>query len=603
MTRLLPVYSLISMCMLALVGCNQHPNEPGAADILGSPDYLAFSYGGYRQATRDVVPTVEQIKDDLRILSAMEVKVLRTYNTKYQQAENLLEAIRQLKQENPDFEMYVMLGTWIECQGAWTKEADHRKGDLEANAAEIARAVAMANEHPDIVKIIAVGNEAMVQWAVGYFVFPEVILKWVNHLQGLKKSGGLPSDIWITSSDNFESWGGGARNYQTDELVELMEAVDYVSVHTYPFHDTHYNPAFWAVPEEEEALETVEQIESAMLRAKDYAIAQTQAVADYMESVGVDKPIHIGETGWATIAASSYGVSGSHAADEYKEKIYYEHMREWSREAGMSCFYFEAFDEQWKDQGNPLGSENHFGLINLKGQAKYALWDLVDAGVFDELTRDGRAITKTYNGDESAMMADVLPPVTESEVGSLEIGTVNGQRTPGDPVTEGKYILVHESFTPERTVDATYPSCPVKLNSWEGTCGIKMDRAGVIEVTTGTGSWWGCALEITGGVGEDLSSFASGYLNFEIRGETTSSFNIGFQTGRFSEGTQVNNSIHFGQGQTRSISDAWTAFRVPVSELDAGSNLMDVTGLLFLRGDENFDGGKLHLKNIFYSLD
>ncbi len=57
--------------------------------------------------------------------------------------------------------------------------------------------------------MIAVGNEAMVKWATAYYVQPSVILKWVNHLQDLKKKGELPKDLWITSSDNFASWGGG----------------------------------------------------------------------------------------------------------------------------------------------------------------------------------------------------------------------------------------------------------------------------------------------------------------------------------------------------------------------------------------------------------
>ena len=99
----------------------------------------------------------------------------------------------------------------------------------------------------------------------------------------------------------------------------------------------------------------MEKIDAAMLRAKDYAISQYQGAADYIKSLGIDKPIHIGETGWATIAGSSYGATGSQAADEYKEKLYYKHMRDWTNEAGMSCFYFEAFDEKWKDSGSPIG--------------------------------------------------------------------------------------------------------------------------------------------------------------------------------------------------------------------------------------------------------
>jgi hypothetical protein len=79
-------------------------------------------------------------------------------------------------------------------------------------------------------------------------------------------------------------------------------------------------------------------------------------------------------------------------------------MRDWTNETGMSCFYFEAFDEQWKDTNDSLGSENHFGMINLNGEAKYALWKLLDAGAFKGLTRNGKTISKSFGGDESALL-------------------------------------------------------------------------------------------------------------------------------------------------------------------------------------------------------
>ena len=110
------------------------------------------------------------------------------------------------------------------------------------------------------------------------------------------------------------------------------------------------------------------------------------------------------------ISNEFYGSEGSKATDEYKSALYYHHMRNWSNKNGISCFYFEAFDEQWKDAGNPLGSENHFGLINLQSEAKYALWKMVDDGVFNGLTRNGKAITKTYGGDENALWKDVEAP-------------------------------------------------------------------------------------------------------------------------------------------------------------------------------------------------
>ena len=239
-------------------------SELTAKDILGNPDYLAISYGGYRGKSRDIQPTVDQVKEDMLILAAMNIKILRTYNTKLKQASTILEAINELKEEDPDFEMYVMLGAWINCADAFTADPDHNHEDEADNAAEIERAVEMANNYPDIVKVIAVGNEAMVKWATSYYVQPWVILKWVNHLQGLKSEGKLPEDLWITSSDNFASWGGGDAEYHVEDLNKLIEAVDYISIHTYPMHDTHYNPVFWGVSENEVGLTEIEKIAAAM---------------------------------------------------------------------------------------------------------------------------------------------------------------------------------------------------------------------------------------------------------------------------------------------------------------------------------------------------
>jgi len=422
---------LISLLLVVGMGCSQkketvaeqeittnEPKEVTAKDILGNPAYLAISYGGYRAKSRDAQPTVPQLKDDMRILSAMGIKILRTYNVQLAHASNVLKAIRELKQENPDFEMYVMLGAWIDCKNAWTDQAPDHNVESEQNAGEIERAVKLANEYPDIVKVVAVGNEAMVKWAESYYVQPDVILKWVNHLQGLKKEGKLPKHLWITSSDDFSSWGGGDTALQVPALAELVKAVDYISMHTYPYHNTHYNPAFWKVPAEEANLDDLEKVEAAMQRSLAFAQAQYQAVSDYVKSVGVEKPIHIGETGWATVSNGHYGPKGSKATDEYKQGRYHQLMREWTNQEGISCFYFEAFDEPWKDAGNPLGSENHFGLFTVDGKAKYPIWDLVDNGTFEGLTRDGNPITKTYEGDKEKLMEEVLvPPMAEGVEG------------------------------------------------------------------------------------------------------------------------------------------------------------------------------------------
>lgn len=412
------VLLLIVMSTLVAGGCKTKPVEDRitAAQILGNPSYPAICYGSYRDSTREIYPTIPELKEDLRILSAVGIKVLRTYSVERDRTEDLLKAIRQVQEEEPGFEMYVMLGAWIDCKNAWTGLPPDHDAESPQNAVEIDRAAALAKAYPDIVKIIAVGNEAMVKWATAYYVQPGIILKWVKYLQDLKKKGELPEALWITSSDNFASWGGGDSTYHVADLNELTRAVDYLSVHTYPMHDTHYNPHFWGVREEEQALSDIEKIDAALLRAKQYAIGQYESVVEYMRDLGVDKPVHIGETGWASKSNEHYGDTGSRATDEYKAARYYHHMMEWSKGAGVSCFYFVAFDEKWKDSKNPLGSENHFGMINLQAEAKYAWWDHVDQGTFEGLTRGGKSITKTYGGNQAAMMKDVLVPPTDKEI-------------------------------------------------------------------------------------------------------------------------------------------------------------------------------------------
>lgn len=385
-------------------------HNKSAADFLGNPDYKAMSYGGYRTNTRDDQPSIAQIKEDLKILSAMGVKVIRTYNLQLPHAPNILEAIKILKSEDPNFEMYVMLGVWIECENA-RLNPNHNAQDVEKNNAEIQRAINYANRYADIVKIIAVGNEAMVHWQTDYFVLPSVILHWVKVLQDLKKNAQLPKNLWITSSDNFASWGGGDGAYHRADLNALIAAVDYISIHTYPFHDTHYNSKFWINSQRgKEHQSPKKRMESAVDYSVDYAKSQYNAVKQYVANLGIEKPIHIGETGWASVSSDYYGSSGTHAADEYKQALYYQKISAWTQSQNIACFFFEAFDESWKDAEHPNGSENHFGLIRTDGKVKYALWDSFDTGAFDGLLRDGKPLQKTFNGAYENMFSTVKLP-------------------------------------------------------------------------------------------------------------------------------------------------------------------------------------------------
>ena len=401
---------VVFVSLTFLFSCEQQgvdSMEKTASMILGNPNYPAISYGGYRERTRDVQPSVDDVKEDMRILHAAGFRILRTYDTHLDLAKNTLEAIKQIKIEDPSFEMYVMLGAWITAANPNTDNVIHNQEDYDFNKYEIDETVRLANLYPDIVKVIAVGNEAMVHWATSYFVTPDIILKWVNYLQGLKKTNQLPENLWITSSDDFSSWGGGGAEYHTNELNELIQAVDFISMHTYPFHNTHYNPYFWQYSD---TTDQEKQINELMQNAKNFAKDQFLAVRKYIDSIDKTKSIHIGETGWATVDTYLYGATGSRAADEYKQAIYFKHMQDLCNELSISCFYFSAFDEPWKDYANIDGSENHFGLFTVDGRAKYALWEMVDSEIFKDLNRGNNSILKSFDGDKDLMMGGVDVP-------------------------------------------------------------------------------------------------------------------------------------------------------------------------------------------------
>ena len=407
-------YFIISLFLLASYSQSGDMSmDKSAKEFIGNSDYPAISYGGYRGKSREQQPTINEIKEDLLIMHAQGFRVFRTYDLHHPFAENTLKAIREIKQADSDFEMYVMLGAWIQCKDAFTENPIHEEEDLEGNKFEITEAVRLAQEYPDIVKIIAVGNEAMVHWAWSYHVPPKFVLKWVKHLQGLKASGDLSNDLWITSSDNFASWGGGSDDYHNDDLDELIRSVDFVSMHTYAFHDTHYNPSFWnldAIPENVDKQDTIKQ---AIKRAVDYELNQFDSVKKYVHEIDPSKEVHIGETGWSSVASDLYGYGGTEAADEYKLGLYYQMISDICYSMSLTCFYFSAFNEPWKDSTNENGSENHFGLFTVEGKAKYPLWEQVDNGVFKNLTRGGNPIEKTYNGNFEALLEDSnIPPIT-----------------------------------------------------------------------------------------------------------------------------------------------------------------------------------------------
>lgn len=134
------------------------------------------------------------------------------------------------------------------------------------------------------------------------------------------------------------------------------------------------------VPEEQRA---AAMMKNAMAYTKS-CIAEIRSI---MKNNNLDIPILIGEAGWKS---KTHVPTGAKAEDErYEEnyteqyfaspvnqKIFYDNLINWVYGDGKdanspkAAFYFEAFDEPWKDD------DDNWGLFNVNRKAKYVIWSL-----------------------------------------------------------------------------------------------------------------------------------------------------------------------------------------------------------------------------------
>ncbi|RPI02786.1 MAG: glycosyl hydrolase [Calditrichaeota bacterium] len=270
----------------------------------------AICYSGYRQGQNpqtQTYPTQEQISEDLKILER-HWRLIRTYGSD-QHSQDILHVIRREK-----INLKVMLGAWLDG------EPDHEA----ENAGQIQTCIRLANEFPDIVVAVNVGNEILASWS-NHQVPLDRTIEYVKQVQ---KATRVP----VTVADDFVFW--------RERGAELANVVDFVAIHTYPI---------WGGQDIDGALEvTIEHLNS---------------VRDALPG----KTIVITEAGWA-----SYTVGEAHApraGDEKKQVRYFNEITSWARDNNVNVFYFEAFDEPWKG----TGTEGHWGLFTVDRKAKLAM--------------------------------------------------------------------------------------------------------------------------------------------------------------------------------------------------------------------------------------
>ena len=308
-----------------------------SADALIAGETMAVAYSGYRigqhpdRGKGAVNPSEDEILEDLRILADHGFRLVRMYDSS-QNTRDTLQLIRE-----HDLPVKVLLGIWLRAEISnhlgcpWLNEPipeEELAANRGWNAQEIQRGIDLANEFPEIVIAVNVGNEALVDWNDHMVSLDQVI----TYVRQVRPAIGQP----VTVADNYEWWKrDGAR---------LAAELDFVGVHTYPV---------WENKDVDEALAyTIENIEgvSNALPGRRFAIL---------------------EAGWATSATEFGG-----RANEADQARYFEELRAWAGQANTTVFFFEAFDEPWKgDENDRLGAEKHWGLFFADRSPKQAMRD------------------------------------------------------------------------------------------------------------------------------------------------------------------------------------------------------------------------------------
>jgi exo-beta-1,3-glucanase (GH17 family) len=493
--------ALAAMLLLALVlaACGGGGTVPvaGVQARALSPEFgkrKAVAYSPFRTSNRDSETiTAAMIRQDLALLQQGGFTLLRVFDSSDAVAELLLQVIDQ---DKLDFK--VMLGAYILTESATGLSASQLANNKAFNLAETDRAVALANTFKSTVIAVSVGNETMVVWS---FVpsSPEIIAGYITSVRNRITQP-------VTTDDNWAFFAKAASERYNPRVV--LEAVDFVSMHTYPLLDT-IPPAIANWDWQQQAAATtpdpVTKISPRATAMMDAAIASAKtdyaAVRAHMDSLGhTSKPIIVGETGWKAVASGGE-FNRAHPANQ---KMYFDRLNAWSaanKASGsgpVSIIYFEAFDEPWKAR------DDKWGLFTVERKARYMVQSLYPANLWDATYTDADAV--------------YAPTVTSS--------TVNANRYTlyADTVTAGEARVTNLQFFGWDS--------PATSFSGEVTGSVGDGEAFHYLEIAPSPAVYGWGHFATYSASTDLSQFeATGKLNLRIRTSYPGKLRIGFLTG------------------------------------------------------------------------
>jgi exo-beta-1,3-glucanase (GH17 family) len=301
------------------------PSPLAAGEKLPCVSYAPFRRG-QSPFTEDIVIPASQIDEDFAHLSTV-TDCVRIYSV-----DQGLENVPALARKHG---LQVVLGMWI-------------GRDREGNAKQIEAGIRLANENPDVVRLLAVGNEALLRGEISE-----------EALGALLKDVKAKVSVPITYADVWEFWV---------KHRPLADLVDVVTVHILPYWEDEPVPA-------------------------DEAGAHLADIRKHVGEAFPGKSILIGETGWPSQGRMRWGARAT-PADQ--ARVLHDIVA-FSKQSSYDLNLIEAFDQPWKRI-----SEGTVG----------GYWGLLDADTREPKFQWGKAVSNHPHWREGAGAGLVLAVLT-----------------------------------------------------------------------------------------------------------------------------------------------------------------------------------------------
>ncbi|HKT31184.1 MAG TPA: glycosyltransferase [Gammaproteobacteria bacterium] len=259
-----------------------------------------FAFSPFRadqNPNQDQYPSDAQIDADLKLLAG-KTYALRTYSV-----DGTLADIPKLAAK---YGIHVALGAWIDK-------------DQKYDAAEVARAIAIAKANANVVRVM-IGNEAVLRGDVS----AEELIPYLDEARA-------EIDQPVSTAEPWYSW---------IKHPELAKHVDYIAVHMLPY---------WEGVNVHDAVPYI----AARMRDLHHAFP--------------GKPIVIAEVGWPSVGLTRHAAVASTA----DEALFLRRFLAYAGAQHWTYYLMEAFDQPWKGISAEGDVGAYWGVYNVYRQPKF----------------------------------------------------------------------------------------------------------------------------------------------------------------------------------------------------------------------------------------